>query len=115
MWVKMINVEAFINSLKATWIRRLITDNHKWTKIISLYTNSETFYSCGKEYCTKEIKNIHNHFWQDVLKSNIEVTRKNKPTENTAFLSNAIYYNENIEIANKSFYFSQCFDKIKPE
>ena len=108
--LKMINVEAFLNSLKTTWIRRLITNNHKWTKLISLYINSEIFYSCGSEYCTKVIKNIHNQFWQDVLKSHIEVTTKNKPTENTAFLSNAIYHNENNKIANKSFYFPQCFD-----
>ena len=54
--LKMINVEAFINSLKTTWIRRLITYNHKWTKLISLYINLEIFYSCGKEYCTKVIK-----------------------------------------------------------
>ena len=45
-----------------------------------------------------------------VLKSHIEVTTKNKPTENTAFLSNVIYYNENIKIANISFYLPQCFD-----
>ena len=62
------------------------------------------------EYCIKEIKNIHNQFRQDVLKSHIEVTTNNTPTENTAFLSNAIYYNENIKIANKSFYVPQCFD-----
>ena len=93
--LKIINIGAFMTALKTTWIRRLI----------SLYIDSEKLYSCGQEYCTNEIKNIHNKFWEDVLKSHIEVITKNEPTGHTAFLSSAIYYNENIKIANKSFFF----------
>ena len=107
--LKIINIGAFMTALKTTWIRRLITDNNKWIKIISLYIDSEKLYSCGQEYCTNEIKNIHNKFWQDVLKSHIEVITKNEPTGHTAFLSSAIYYNENIKITNKSFFFPNCF------
>ena len=98
--LKMINLDAFITSLKLTWIRRLITDNHKWTKLLRLYINVDKLLSCGKEFCIKEMKNIHNQFWQDVFKSHIEVITKNQPTDNTEFLSNAIYFNENIKIAN---------------
>ena len=88
--LKMINLDAFITSLKLTWIRRLITDNHKWTKLLELYTNVDKLLSCGMEFCIKEMKNIHNQFWQDVFKSHIEVITKNQPTDNTQFLSNAI-------------------------
>ena len=106
----MINLDAFITSLKLTWIRRLITDNHKWTKLLGLYTNVDKLLSCGMEFCIKEMKNIHNQFWQDVFKSHIEVITKNQPTDNTQFLSNAIYFNENIKIANKHIFFPKCFD-----
>ena len=108
--LKMINLDAFITSLKLTWIRRLITDNHKWTKLLGLYTNVDKLLSCGMEFCIKEKKNIHNQFWQDVFKSHIEVITKNQPTDNTQFLSNAIYFNENIKIANKHIFFPKCFD-----
>ena len=33
--LKMMNIEAFIQSLKTTWIRRLICKGGKWTEIIS--------------------------------------------------------------------------------
>ena len=56
------------------------------------------------------MKNIHNQFWQDVFKSHIEVITKNQPTDNTQFLSNAIYFNENSKIANKHIFFPKCFD-----
>ena len=35
--LKMINIEAFSYALKATWIRRLITDNCKWQDYILKY------------------------------------------------------------------------------
>ena len=32
--LKMINLNAFINGLKTTWIRRLVQKENKWSKII---------------------------------------------------------------------------------
>ena len=39
--LKMINIEAFSYALKATWIRRLITDNCKWQDYILKYVDLE--------------------------------------------------------------------------
>ena len=35
--LKMINLKAFINGLKATWIRRLVLKENKWSKFITLF------------------------------------------------------------------------------
>ena len=105
----MIYIQAFLAALKSTWIRRLISNQQNWTKIIGQNINVEKFFCCGKDYISTDLQNIKNIFWQDVLKAHIQLIAKTHLTENS-FLSSPIFYNDNIKIAKASFYYSKCFE-----
>ena len=59
--LKMINIDAFIKGLKATWIRRLIISNSKWQYIIKSNLNIKLI-NFGKSYSESLIKQINNPF-----------------------------------------------------
>ena len=42
--LKMINLNAFINALKSTWIRRLLTSDSKWQEFIKMHVNLEKLF-----------------------------------------------------------------------
>ena len=64
----MINIEAFSYALKATWIRRLITDNCKWQDYILKYLDLEKMTAVDAKYTEEIMNKIYNPFWKDVLK-----------------------------------------------
>ena len=73
--LKMINIDAFIKGMKATWIRRLIISNSKWQYIIKSNLNIKNLIKFGKLYSESLIKQINNPFWLDVVKSYSSVIR----------------------------------------
>ena len=46
----MVNLKAFITSMKVTWLRRLILTNSPWQTIIKDCINFNDFFSCGTSY-----------------------------------------------------------------
>ena len=48
--LNMINLNAFVNALKSTWIRRLLLNESKWQEIIKIHINLEMLTSCNVEY-----------------------------------------------------------------
>ena len=68
--LNMINLIPFINSLKISWIRRLITSNSSWTTFINakLKLVKIDIFSAGP--CIWEhLKKVCNPFWRDVLEA----------------------------------------------
>ena len=63
----MINIHNFDKALKTSWIKRLITQpNSQWYRL--MYENFSQFLHFGDQWCSKIFPNVHNQFWQDVLK-----------------------------------------------
>ena len=60
--LKMINLNAFINGLKATWIRRCVQKESKWSKIIEQTLNFKNLLSMGNFHTETAIKNVNNPF-----------------------------------------------------
>ena len=81
--LKMINLKSFMNSMKLTWLRRMVTSNSSWQEIISNKICFKELFSLGTSYIENILKNIKNKFWIDVLKAYSELIQKiNKSQKN---------------------------------
>ena len=96
----MINLIAFINSLKSTWIRRMIFKHNGWAKIIQLNINKQKLIDSGKQYVKNIINSISNLFWKDTLNTYIDIVDKHKVCKEN-ILQCPIFYNPDITVGNK--------------
>ena len=108
--LKMVNLQAFIEALKLTWIRRLLNTDRKWQDFIKLDLEVEKLVSCNTEYIKKKINKMKNNFWIDVLKGFIKFNEKNIMDEET-ILKTPIFNNQNIQINGKDIYYDKWFQK----
>ena len=108
--LKMINIKAFIDALKTTWIRRLITTDSKWQYFIRVNIEMDKLLACGLTYVSEKMKHIHNNFWKDVLQAFINIDKKVEINERSV-LKTPIFYNENIKIGNSYIFYSAWFKK----
>ena len=108
--LKMVNLQAFIEALKLTWIRRLLNTDRKWPDFIKLDLEVEKLVGCNTEYIKKKINKMKNNFWIDVLKGFIKFNEKNILDEETIFKT-PIFYNQNIQIDGKDIYYDKWFQK----
>ena len=67
--LKMVNLFAFEQAPKITWIRRMLQDDTKWQLFIKNKISMNTLFSCGSDYIKNIIINLKNEFWKDVLKA----------------------------------------------
>ena len=108
--LKMVNLQAFIEALKLTWIRRLLNTDRKWQDFIKLDLEVEKLVGCNTEYIKKKINKMKNNFWIDVLKGFIKFNEKNIMDEET-ILKTPIFNNQNIQINGKDIYYDKWFQK----
>ncbi|MCG7891056.1 MAG: reverse transcriptase family protein, partial [Candidatus Thiodiazotropha endolucinida] len=108
--LQMINLNAFIEALKSTWIRRLLLNDGKWQDIIKLDIEIDKLAGCNTKYAEKCIANIKNEFWKDVLQSFINVNKKKLISENN-ILQTPIFYNENIKIGGSHIFYCSWYKK----
>ena len=76
--LKMINLKAFVNSMKLTWLRRVILSNSPWQSIDNYIINFQELFSFGKVYIDHLIKNVKNKFWTNVLRAFSELINVHK-------------------------------------
>ena len=96
--LKMINTKAFIKSLKATWIRRLLCNDGNWTKIIDKDISLENLINYGSSFTEHIITKISNTFWIDVLSSHNSLLELNKIKSIEELLQIPIFHNKDIKI-----------------
>ena len=105
----MINLRAFIDALKSTWIRRLLTTDSNWHALITSQVEVDKFTGYNMIYVEDRIKMTTNQFWKDVLQSLINVNKKRLVTEEYV-LTTPIYYNENIQTGRTHIYYKSWFE-----
>ena len=90
---RMININIFIKSLKLTWIRRLLIKDSEWSNLITETTHCKIthLFQCGADYPRQKA-----HFAE--LISIVQ-------HENTQTLFETLWYNDKIQIQNKSGFF----------
>ena len=97
----MINLNAFIISLKTTWIRRMLLNDGNWSYVIKEKINLKYVTVYGEEYIQMLGNQINNKFWKDVLNSYSKFIAVNTPKSINDFLNCQIFYNKNILVDNK--------------
>ena len=71
--LKIVNLKAFINSMKLTWLRRVIISNSPWQSVISTTINFKELLVFGKCYTDSTKKKTKNRFWFDVISAYSEI------------------------------------------
>ncbi|XP_053387493.1 uncharacterized protein LOC128551109 [Mercenaria mercenaria] len=94
----MINLNAFLDSLKLTWLRRLLKENSKWKLLVDNMFNFNKLLIFGQSYCEATIDTLSNNFWRDVLRSYSKLLQAYVPQGDFDFLSSPLLYNKNIKI-----------------
>ena len=108
--LNMINLNAFVNALKSTWIRRLLLNESKWQELIKIHINLEMLTSCNVEYIQDILSTLNNQFWKDVLKSFLDINYKTEIGEEQ-ILKSPLFYNRNIKISRKYVFYKTWYDK----
>lgn len=109
--LKMVNLTAFIKSMKLTWLRRIIIAEKPWQLTISKIINQNKLFIFGTKYIKLLLKKTNNKFWIDVLKAYSEVREKDYQNENQNIFSSPIYYNHKIMVGNKPIYIKEWYEK----
>ena len=102
----MVNLAAFIEALKLTWIRKLLQSDSKWQDFINFFIKSDKLVGCSTEYIKKELINIKNLFWIDVFQSWIKYNEK-LVVDDEFILKSPIFFNKNILIGGLTIYTPQ--------
>lgn len=109
--IKMVDYSKFITALKATWIRRILHSDAKWTKLLSaeLEINVEKLWKYGMDYINNLNAKITNSFWIDVFQSWVK-TNSTIVRTNPDLSCEHIFYNPGIAVGGKSVFFKSLFE-----
>ena len=105
----MINLNAFSQALKITWLRRILQKESKWQVLIKTIVNIKNVFCCGSDYTDSTLKNV---FWKDVLKalSNLQ-KRLNVDCDESCPYQTPFFCNINLLVGGKSFFYKSWLDK----
>ena len=108
--LQMVNLNAFIEAQKATWVRRLLTTNSKWQTLLYLEIDLEKLCSCHIKYAESFLSKTYNKCWKDVLQAFININ-KNINLKDDMVLQTPLFYNINIKIGGSHIFYKTWFDK----
>ena len=109
--LRMINLKAFINSMKLTWLRRVILSNGPWQSIVNDKINFNKLLVFGSCYANDVQNKIKNKFWIDVLRAYSDVLQLSGENTEYYILSSPIFYNNTITICSKPIYIKEWDQK----
>ena len=107
----MVNLFAFEQALKITWIRGMLQDDSKWQLFIKNKISMNTLFSCGSDYIKDIIINLKNEFWKDVLKALLKLQTVLEVDNGKGKADHIpIFYNKFLHIANEGFFYKSWFN-----
>ena len=106
---RMININTFIKSLKITWIRRLLIKDSEWSNWLTEATHCNITHlsHCGADYPRQKAFSTRNIFWKETLLYFAEFISIVQH-KNTQILLEPLWYNDKIQIQNKSVFTKIC-------
>ena len=107
----MINIKAFIDALKLTWLRWLITYDSKWQHFIKSYIDLNKLMGCHLNYIEHCKKSLKNPFWVDVLNAFIKINSEKVLNEDQV-LKCPLFYNNNIKVGGTHIYYTNWYKKV---
>ena len=109
--LRMINLKAFMNSMKLTCLRRITTAESPWQSIIKDTINFNEVFSFGTSCIQSLLSKIKNKFWIDVMKAYSEILKLNKTDNEDSFLSSPIFFNYEIKVGNNPVWIKNWYKK----
>lgn len=109
--LKMLNLNAFINSLKLTWIRRLIITPGKWSKVINHIITLKSITQYASIFGNKLAIKTKNKFWRDVLEAYVTFIDKQVPDQAQELLAVPIFYNKLFMINDSHVHIKNWYGK----
>jgi hypothetical protein len=94
--LQMIDIRAFVTSLKLSWLKKLRIDSSWKMFTINLYPDIATVHNYGSEYANVIMSHIKNAFWKDVMRHYKKLYAKCKIITLDEFMAECIHYNINI-------------------
>ena len=94
--LQMIDVHAYIASLKLSWLKRLTIEGSFQRFSYALFPNFVNMSKLGEEYVHVCLRSCNNLFWKDVLKHFKCLYTKCIPTTPAEFMAECIHYNKYI-------------------
>ena len=73
--LQMINIKAFVQGLKLSWVKRLLNKTSQWQSLIKHSINFNNIINFGSIYTESSLKDIPNLFWKDVFKAYVHFLR----------------------------------------
>ena len=107
----MINLKAFAQALKITWLRRIFQTESKWQFLIKKDVDTEKIVPCGSEYIDSFLIIIKNEFWKVTLKALLRFQLLlNIDWDSSTIYQTPIFYNKNLTVGGKYFFYKSWFD-----
>ena len=95
--LRMVDVKSFLFALKISWLKRILCDNGKITKIrLKMYQLIQNVKQRGGEYANIVMQRVKNIFWRDVFKHYKKLCGKCTPVTFDDFASECLHYNVNV-------------------
>lgn len=109
----MINVLAYINSIKTTWLRRILNQQGKWLDLLMTQIDNNLFLKCGEEYIKECIDKQNNKFWKDVFQACYSLFKKFSESidDDNFVIKSPLWFNGKIRINRKHVFFKEWFQK----
>jgi hypothetical protein len=108
----MIDLKIFINSLKVTWLRRLINSNSKFSSFIDgTCPFISQIFKFGTDFIKSKLHEDINPFWKDVLYSYFTLSVNLKPENSKQCFSVHIWKNPGIKVGNSSVYLQRWISR----
>ena len=110
--LKMVHLDSYINALKITWIRRLISTNSKYKTLFeTMHTNINDLINIGSTYINEIQSRCTNKFWWDVLGAWKKFIIQLIPKSASDVMGICIWNNTNIKINNSPVFYRRWYNK----
>ena len=101
--LNMIDLKLFMDSLKATWFRRVLGMNNKFSKLVEFTCPGvKNIYKYGNDYIKTILNNNINPFWKDALNSYRIISHNIPVSTGNQCHSVNIWYNPDIKVGGSS-------------
>ena len=92
--LRMLDLQAFVKSMKISWIKRLFTANSRWEQVIaSDLPNIKEIFMYGSDKLLKMSANMNNPFWKNVLEAFAAFSSAFRP-KMSQILSESIWFSD---------------------
>ena len=95
--LKMVDIKSFLAALKISWLKRILHDDGKLSKILqAMCPLIQNVKQRGGEFANIIMQKVKNPFWFDVFKHYKKISAKCTPVTFDDFVSECLHYNVNI-------------------